>query len=311
MTSWRSLLIGLAAILWSTDALFRLPLTQGLSAYTIVFYEHLLAMVFVIPIIINLWPQVRKISSRQWWAIAFIGIAASALATLAFTLSFSYVSPSVSILLQKLQPLVTFGLAFIVLGERLPRWFWLWAGLALVGAYFVSFPEVSPNLTLYNKGIIGVLLAILAAALWGGATVFGRFLLSDLPFPLVAALRFVVALPFLAILAFTTGGSSSFTLTVHDLFFLTIIMVGPGFGAMYLYYRGLQVTRATVSALLELMWPLSAVVLNWIFLHETLTALQIAGGLVLIGSIARLTIWQNRGSSNVKAQMSNQVPATQ
>ncbi len=293
MSNWTSLLIALAAVLWSTDALFRLPLTHTLSAYTIVFYEHLLAMVFVVPILIKSWTQVRQLTARQWWAVAFIGIAASALATVAFTASFSYVGPSVSILLQKLQPLVTLGLAFIILGERLPRGFWVWAALALVGAYLVSFPEILPNLVLYQRGVIGIVLALLAAALWGGATVFGRFLLSDLPFPLVTALRFMVALPFLAVLAFMSGGTGSFTLTAHSLLFLSIIMIGPGFGAMYLYYRGLRVTKASVSALLELVWPLAAVVLNWIFLHETLSLIQIAGGLVLVGAIARLTIWRS------------------
>jgi len=293
MSNWASLLIALAAVLWSTDALFRLPLTHTLSAYTIVFYEHLLAMVFVVPIIIKSWAEVCKLTARQWWAVAFIGIAASALATVAFTASFSYVGPSVAILLQKLQPLVTFGLAFIILGERLPRGFWVWAALALVGAYLVSFPEILPNLVLYQRGVIGILLALLAAALWGGATVFGRFLLNDVAFPIVTALRFIVALPFLAILALVNGGASSFALTPHDFLFLSIIMLGPGFGAMYVYYRGLRVTKASVSALLELMWPLAAVVLNWIFLHDTLTLVQIVGGLVLVGAIARLTIWRS------------------
>jgi drug/metabolite transporter (DMT)-like permease len=258
-----------------------------------VFYEHLLAMVFVVPMIVHYWPQVRVLSARQWWAVVFIGVAASALATVAFTASFSYVSPSVAILLQKLQPLVTFSLAFVVLGERLPKRFWLYAALALAGAYLVSFPELVPNLTLYEGGLIGVGLALTAAVLWGGATVFGRWLLGGLPFPLVGALRFVVALPFLFVLALSSGGASAFALTGHDFWYLSIIMLGPGFGAMYLYYRGLKVTQASVSALLELIWPLSAVVLNWVFLHQVLAPLQIIGGLVLLGAIARLTVWRS------------------
>ena len=293
MKNWRSLLIALAALLWSADALFRLPLTRELSAYTIVFYEHLLAMVFVVPIVFGAWAQIRKLKARQWWAIIFIGIGASAIATVAFTASFSYQSASVSILLLKLQPLFTFGLAYLVLGERLPRGFWWWAALALAGAYLVSFPEVIPTVSFYQPGVVGVLLALVAAALWGGATVFGRFLLNDLPFALVTGLRFLVALPFLALLAFSSGGVGSFALTAHNLLFLGCIVVISGFGAMYLYYRGLYVTKASVSALLELIFPLSAVVLNWIFLHEALSLVQIVGGLVLVGSIARLTIWRS------------------
>lgn len=294
MSSLRSLFIVLATLLWSSDALFRKPLTQDLSSWAIVFIEHLLAVVFVVPILFHFWDEIKVITARQWWAVIFIGIAASALATVAFTASFSYVSPSVSILLQKIQPLVTFLLAFIVLRERLPHRFWLWAALALVGAYLISFPEIVPQFTLYQKGIIGVILALIAAILWGGATVFGRYLLNDIPHILVTALRFIVALPFLAVLLGLNGGFSNFALSGRDLIFLIIIMLGPGFGAMYFYYRGLKVTKASVSAILELAWPFSAVILNWIFLHETLSVVQIIGGFILIGSIARLTIWPAR-----------------
>jgi drug/metabolite transporter (DMT)-like permease len=294
MSSLGSLFIVLAALLWSSDSLFRKPLTQNLSSWAIVFIEHLLALVFVVPILIHFWDKVKLITIRQWWAVIYIGIAASALATVAFTASFSYMSPSVSILLQKIQPLVTFLLAFIVLRERLPQRFWLWASLALVGAYLVSFPEIVPQFAFYQKGIIGVILALTAAILWGGATVFGRYLLNDIPHILVTALRFIVALPFLALLLGLNGGFSSFALSGRDLIFLIIIMLGPGFGAMYFYYRGLKVTQASISAILELTWPFLAVILNWIFLHETLGIVQIIGGLVLIGSIARLTIWSTQ-----------------
>ena len=182
MSSWRSLFIVLAALLWSSDSLFRKPLTQDLSSWAIVFFEHLLALVFVVPILVRFWPKIKTINFRQWWAVIYIGIAASALATVAFTASFSYVSPSVSILLQKVEPFVTFLLAFIVLRERLPHRFWLWASLAFVGTYFISFPEIVPQFALYQKGIIGVILALTAAILWGGATVFGRYLLNDIQF---------------------------------------------------------------------------------------------------------------------------------
>ena len=82
------------------------------------------------------------------------------------------------------------------------------------------------------------MLALVAALLWGSATVFGRFLLKDLSFPLVTALRFIVALPVLGIILGYYNGFSAFSpISVRDIWFLIIIMLGPGFGAMYLYLR--------------------------------------------------------------------------
>jgi len=294
-----SLFIVLAALLWASDALFRLPLTQHLSSWVIVFMEHLLALVFVLPILWRNWERVKVLNTKQWWSVIFIGVAASALATVAFTASFSYVGPSVAILLQKTQPLFTFLLAFLILRESLPKNFWWWAVVALVGGYLISFPEIVPELSLYNSGAIGIMLALLAAILWGSATVFGRFLSRDLPYTLVTALRFIVALPFLAMILFFNNSLGAVAdISWRDFWYLVIIMLGPGFGAMYFYYRGLKVTRASVSALLELTWPLAAVVLNWIFLHEVLSWVQILGGLMLIGAIAKITIWPSLNKTN-------------
>ncbi|MBI5465730.1 MAG: DMT family transporter [Candidatus Kerfeldbacteria bacterium] len=293
--SSQSLYIVLAAILWSTDALLRQPLTRDLSALVIVFAEHALALIFVAPILYTFGYYLRRLTARQWAAVLFIGVAASALATVAFTASFSYVSPSVSILLQKVQPLITFGVAWFWLGERLPRHFWLWAGLALLGAYVVSFPELIPQLTLYQGGVRGIGLALLAAVLWGSATVAGRYLLRELPFLLVTSLRFMVALVFLGLLlsggTLNSGWGQLASASMRDWLFLLVIMLGPGFGAMYLYYRGLTVTKAAVAAVLELTWPLGAVILNWFILGEHLTLGQMMGGLILMVAIGRLTLW--------------------
>lgn len=291
--NYKSLLIALAAFLWATDTLLRQPLTLQLNATTIVLLEHLAALLVVVPLLIKYWSDIKKIKTSEWLGVLFIGIAASALATIAFTASFKYVSPSVSILLQKIQPLVTFLLATWLLRESLPRHFWWYALLALGGGYLISFPEVWPHLELYKNGVVGVGLALVAAILWGSATVVGRGLLKRLSPPLLTALRFAVAIPFLIVLwlASGTAATEAANLNWRQLLSVLIIMIGPGFGAMYIYYQGLAATRASVSALLELTWPLSAVILNWVFLHEVLSLVQIIGATMLLYAVTRLSLW--------------------
>ena len=294
--NYKSLLIALAAFLWATDSLLRLPLTRELSAATIVMLEHLLAMVIVVPWLFKFWPNIKKLTARQWWGIGFVAVLASALATMAFTASFKYVSPSVSILLQKMQPLVTFAVASLWLRESWPRHFWRYAAIALAGGYLISFPALIPDLRLYSNGAMGVGLALLAAALWGSATVVGRSLLRDLPPNFLTTMRFAVALPFLVGWWFVGGGAAAdlANLNWRDIFYVTIIMIGPGFGAMWIYYKGLSVTRASVSAILELAWPLAAVVLNWVFLQQTLNYVQLLGGVILIFATTKLSLWSQQ-----------------
>lgn len=290
--NWQSWLIVLAALLWAADALWRQPLLSYISPSQIVYWEHTLALFVAIPIVLLNWRTIKSLNFKQWLGLIYLGVMASALATLAFTKAFSYVGPSVAILLQKFQPVFTFILASIFLKEELPRKFWWWAVLAIAGGYIISFPNLIPDLTIYHNGIWGIGLALTAALLWGSATVVGRSLVSGINNNVVTVGRFLTAWPVLAILLYSQiGFNFSVGMNFKQWASLIFITIGPGFGAMYLYYKGLQKTKATVSALLELTWPLAAVVLNWIFLSDKLVWQQWVGVVVMLIAISRLTLW--------------------
>ncbi|MBP6945995.1 MAG: EamA family transporter, partial [Candidatus Pacebacteria bacterium] len=110
-------LVLFAAMLWATDAPFRLHLTEGLSSNFIVLGEHFIAILFILPILLLNWRELKKLKLKEWLAVLFIAIGGSALASVAFTQAFHYLNPSVAILLQKLQPFMVIGLAAIVLKE--------------------------------------------------------------------------------------------------------------------------------------------------------------------------------------------------
>src|SRR6185503_6674915 len=138
-------LVFIAALLWATDAPFRVHLTQSLSSNFIVLAEHLVDTIIVLPILLMNWREMKQLRAKQWVAIIVIAIGGSALASVAFTQAFHYVNPSVAILLQKLQPLIVIGLAASMLQEQLRSRFWLWAAVAIAGAYLISFPRLVPQ----------------------------------------------------------------------------------------------------------------------------------------------------------------------
>ncbi|MFZ5391254.1 MAG: DMT family transporter [Patescibacteria group bacterium] len=292
MDSQSTLIIG-AALLWATDSLLRLPLLGNLTPAAIVFWEHAVAIFVVVPIVFYYRSKLKYIKSKEWTALAFIGLVASTVATLAFTASFRYLNPSVSILLIKLQPLVTFVLAAVWLKEKLPRYFWLWATVAIVGGYLAIFSFSWPAWQ-NQPGFIwlGILLALLAAVSWGGATAVGRYLVGRLDFSLVTSLRFLIALPALSVWLFWQQGWAGFDLPTNlDLSRIGLILLGPGLGAMFLYYWGLKKTPASLAAVLELLWPVLAVILNWYFLNQSLSLGQLAGAALLLLAVGRLTVW--------------------
>ncbi len=267
---WGPLLVFVAAALWATDAPFRVHLTQGLASTFIVLGEHLVSCVVAVPILLYNWGDLKKISGREWLAILFIGVCGSALAAVAFTESFHYVNPSVSILLQKVQPLIAIVLAWVLLGEPLHKNFWTWTLLALFGAYLVSFPSLVPQTyagETFNPDLMGAALALAAATLWGASTVFGKYVLRDTAFQTLTSLRFVVGLMFLVLLNAAQGTfPAASTITETDVLFIVIIAFTSGVFSLFLYYYGLQFTRASIATIAELGFPLAAVFVNAYFI---------------------------------------------
>ncbi len=262
----------LAAALWATDAPFRSYLTEGLSSNFIVLAEHGVSLLIAIPILLFNWADVRKLSLREWAAVLAIAIGGSALASVAFTESFHYVNPSVSILLQKVQPFIAITLAVLLLGEKLHKNFWLWSGGALAGAYLISFPDLVPRLYAgeeFNPNTVGVLLALTAAVLWGASTVLGKYVLRTAAFQTLTSLRFIIAFIFLAILTTTQHSFPSIaSVTQTDWLFIVIIALTSGVFSLFLYYYGLQFTNASIATIAELGFPLAAVFVNAYFIAQ-------------------------------------------
>jgi len=287
-------LVFTAALLWAVDAPFRKYLTGDLSSGTIVLMEHLVIGVLVLIFLSQYLPELKNLNRKDWLAVLFVGFGGSALATVFFTQSFHYVNPSVSILLQKIQPLIAILMAVFILKEKLTPRFWIWAIIAMFGAYLLSFsglkPELFPGETL-NPNTLGVIFALLAAFFWGGSTVFGRLLLNKISFQAMTAVRFLSALIFLLAMQIYNGKLNEITgASQKDWLFVLIIAVVAGFISLFIYYKGLKNTKASIATLSELAFPFSAVLVNWIFIPNAgLTMYQIMGGLILLASITALS----------------------
>lgn len=305
-------LVALAAMLWATDAPFRTHLTAELSSSFIVLAEHGINLLFAIPLLFFNWRDLRNFTAREWGAVLVIAIGGSALASIAFTQSFHYVNPSVAILLQKVQPFIAISLAALLLGEQMHRTFWIWAAVAMAGAYLISFPSLVPRLfegEVFNPNLAGAALALCAAFLWGASTVFGKFVLRVSAFQTLTALRFGVAFLFLLLLAFAEDSIPPLSsVSATSWAFLVIVALVSGSLSLGLYYFGLQYTKASIATIAELGFPLAAVFVNAYFIAGVLqpgTYLglhvgQWLGTLLLLGALYMLSR-VNSGEASAEA----------
>ncbi len=296
------LIVFLSSLLWSGDTPFREPLLLGgLSVPFVGFLEHLLNSIVSLPGLIARRRGFSSLTRKQWAGLIYIGAGASALGALlyvqaAVAMNYNF---TVAALLQKLQPLFAITLAVIFLKEKLPSKFWLFALPALLGAYLVTFGLANPS-NLYRSGghlhLIGPLLAVAAAVLWAGGTVVGRSLMTEVNIQLVNGMRFVFGLLFLA--GYVAIGYHFQFGAMTPLFWrnVTIIALVTGFFSLWLYYYGLKNTKASVATLMELGYPLALTFVNWKFLGITLNVWQIAGALILLGSVTLLVLSSSEDS---------------
>jgi drug/metabolite transporter (DMT)-like permease len=299
-------LVAFGALLWATDSLFRSPVAHRYPAVFIVFLNHWLCLVPMLPVLWRERRQLATFSRRDWTALAFVAPLGSVVAMACFTRAFATASNyTVPILMQKLQPLIAILLARVVLGERLTKSFPLWAALAAFGAYLVSFGWTAAwDSVAGARDLEPTAWALAAAAIWGATTVGGRLLLSGRNWLFVTAARFVFGAVFALVVVTAMGllplvpGAAR-----NDVpHFLGMAFIS-GLLPLLIYYLGLQWTPASVATLCELAFPVAAIVLNWIFLGSPLSPAQMAGAALLLLAITALSLAGRTPTPALSAQL--------
>ncbi len=191
-------------------------------------------------------------------------------------------------LLQKTQPLWALGVAAILLGERPCLLLAPVALAALAGTYLLSFGAMGLAQAFTGAQGKAALLALVAAALWGGATVLGRRSLRYVDSVTLTGLRFAVALPLLALIAGSQHGLVPGTSAAADWLRLVLLALVAGLIGMRLYYRGLRSTPASIATFAEMAFPASALIINYFALGATVDAVQLAGFAILWATIVSL-----------------------
>jgi len=292
MKKFAPLLIIFASFLWGLDGILRRSL-YVLPPIIIVFYEHFIESILIAPLTIK---RLKKetITKAVWRVLFIVSFFSSLLGTLFFTAALAkthHISFSVVYLLQKLQPLFAIVTATIFLKEKINKRYLIWAGLALISAYFVTFPNGAVNFDTGKQTIIAALFSVGAALCWGASTTASRFGLLRHSSTLMTGMRFILAAPMALILVFVLGQQSFLTgLTLSQFGRLTVIALSTGMVAQWIYYIGLKNTQVKISTILELTLPLTAIFID-VFLYKTVLApTQYLSAAILLFAIYRVSL---------------------
>lgn len=292
------ILIIVAALLWAFDGLIRQHL-YTLPPITIIFFEHLIGLIILTPFVFK-YVLRTKLTSREWYLITLVAILSGFLGTLWFTsalVKVNFISISVVFLLQKLQPIFAISTAAIFLKEKLDKRYIKWALLAILSAYFVTFPNGVVNLSTGQGTALAALYALGAAFAWGSSTTFSKILLGKVDFKVSTFYRFLFTLIFAFPFVFLFGriqlpgfemGSILAIPSNYQFDLLVLIAISTGMVALLIYYKGLAKTPVHISTILELTFPFVAIILDMIVNKTVLAPLQWLCALILVFSIYRI-----------------------
>jgi drug/metabolite transporter (DMT)-like permease len=289
----------IAALLWAFDGVIRRYL-YSLPPITIIFFEHLVGFIILLPFALK-YVLKTKLERKDWGLLFLISILSGLLGTLWFTtalLKVHFISFSVVFLLQKLQPIFAITTASIFLKEKLRKEYIIWAVLAVVAAYFVTFKNGVVNLATGEGTIVAALYALGAAFAWGSSTTFSKMLLEKVRFQVSTFYRFlftlIISLPLIFIFGRTQlpgfeMGSILAVPTINQLGLLAIIALSTGMVALLIYYKGLSRTPVHISTILELTFPFIAILIDMKLYHNTLALSQWIAAIVLVASIYKIS----------------------
>jgi probable blue pigment (indigoidine) exporter len=266
------LLTAIAPAIWGSTYIVTTEFLPDLAPLTV-------AMLRALPAGLLLLLFVRQLPTGIWWLRVFV------LGALNFSIFWSMLFISayrlpggVAATVGAIQPLIVVLLAFFLLGSTIRPMSVL---AALVGVGGVALLVLTPDAALNSLGVAAGLAGAFSMAL---GTVLSRKWQPPVSLLTFTAWQLTAGGLLLIPLALVIETPVRLPTGVNLLGLLWLGLVGAALTYL-VWFRGLARLDTAVVASLGLLSPMTAVLLGWVFLNQTLTSPQIVGVTLVIGSI--------------------------
>ena len=296
-------LVALGAGLWGVETLYRVNLQKHFGPDVLVFFEHVIGVLILLPMLLWNWKAMQGLSRRAWSWILVSAVVGSAFGTVFFTASLARINISVANVLLNLQPVWSVMVARYFLKERTAPGFPLWAALAMASGIVIGIEHFDAG-RFHVADPMGLLFVLGTILCWGTATVAGRALMMETPLGVAAPLRFIFGmLGTLAIVLVNGHGAqmaSQFPLLTDALIlkeYLLLLLVA-GLTPLFFYFYGLKYTSAVAGAFCEMSQTLAALLITWGVMGQPLAMHQVVAAAVLMAAVVRINLLQAKFQRN-------------
>ncbi len=280
--------------MWGLDGIALTPQLYNLNIGFVVFIVHFVPFIIMNIFLYKQYRHLVKLPAKDIMLLVLVALTGGAFGTMAIVKALFLVNfqdLSIVVLLQKLQPVFAITLAYFFLHEKMRERFFLWASIAIVASYFLTFGVRLPDFSTGSNTALAAGYSLIAAFAFGSATVLGKSVLRKLSFYAATFFRYGFTTVIMIIFLIFSGHLLDFKFVTADNWLIIIIIsLTVGSGAIFLYYYGLRKVPAMLSTICELCFPLSAIVFDYIFNDRLLSPVQWISAAVMLYSIVRLTL---------------------
>lgn len=270
----------IAPAIWGTTYIVTTEFLPGYAPVTV-------AMLRALPAGLLLLLMVRRLPTGIWWARVFLLGALNFSIFLSMLFIAAYRLPGgVAATVASIQPLLVIFLAGLVLASRIH---FLAVAAAVIGAVGVALLVLTSSARLDP---VGVLAGLAGAGAMACGTVLSRKWKPPVPLVTFTAWQLTAGGILLVPVALAIEPAIPVP-TASDLLALAWLGLIGMAATFALWLRGIARLEPAVVSSLLLLSPVTAVLLGWLFLGQTLTPLQMAGAAMVIASI-----WLGQRSSD-------------
>ncbi|MFZ0133136.1 MAG: DMT family transporter [Desulfobacterales bacterium] len=288
---WGYVYVMLAAVLWGVSgSSAKFLFNSGATPFQVIQLRLTIAAAALLVWLIIRSPALLRIARGDIRYFVLFGAVGMGACQFTYLFAISKIKVAAAILLQYLAPSIIALHAVVFMRDRLSTVTTAGLAGATLGCYLVVGAY---SLRLLNMNLLGVLSGVLSAVCFAWYSIHGEYDMRRYnPWTvlfcalLFAALVWNILHPPLEAF-FNSYGPVGWAWILYIGIFGTLLPFG-------LYLEGVNLIRSTRASITAILEPITAGVVAYVFLGETLAPLQIAGGLLVIGSIVLLQLRPDR-----------------
>lgn len=193
--------------------------------------------------------------------------------------SYQYTTVTNATLAYYFAPVIVIFCSPIFLHEKLSIKKGICAVIALIGLVMIVGNGMS---NLGYRDFIGIILGLIAAVFYASLMLIGKFI-NNIDKLELTIMQLGITAILLFFYVFFTKGISFFSISASSVPFIAILgIVNTGIG-FWLFFSGMEKLSGQSIAMLSYFDPLVAIAISAIILNEQMAAIQIVGGILLLG----------------------------